>query len=100
MAEPVEVGAHEVEGALGSLRQVVAGVLEHFDRRRHRHQRRTKLVGHLRGETCVALDSFLERGGHLVERGNERIEVVVLAAGQSGVELSSGDGFGGETDVA
>ena len=56
-------------------------------------------MAHLGREPCVAIDAVLERGGHVVERTSQAVDVRIGAGGQSGVEASAGDGISSATDI-
>ena len=102
-AEPGDVADEQVEGGLGPLRHLVAPRLHHVDRRRQRHQRRAQLVGDVGGEPGVALDSLLQRRGHVVERAGEHAEVGIVGGSEPRLQPAAGDrlgGFGGVGDRA
>ena len=51
-------------------------------------------------DACGGLfDAVLERGGHVVERACQPVDVGVGAGGQAGVEAPARDGVGGASDV-
>ena len=94
-AEPGDVADQQIERRLGPLGHLVAPCLHHVDRRRQRHQRRTQLVGDVRREPGIALDSLLQRRGHVVERTGEHAEVGIVGRCEPGLQASAGDRLGG-----
>ena len=94
-AESGDVADEQVEGGLGPLGHLVAPRLHHVDRRRQRHQRRTQLVGDVRGEPGIALDALLQRRGHVVERAGEDAEVGIVGRREPRLQPPAGDRLGG-----
>ncbi len=98
--EPGDIGDQQVERRLGALGHVVAASLHHLDAGGECHQRRAQLVADIAGESGVAFDAVLQRLGHVVERGRQQLQVVVVGVFESGVEATAGDGLGGLGSVA
>ena len=98
--EPGDVADQQVECSLGPLGHLVATGLHHLDAGGERHQRRPQLVADVAGEPGIAFDAVLQCLGHVVERGREELEVVVVGVLEPGVEPPAGDRLGGLGRVA
>ena len=85
LVEAVDLVDDHVEGLLAAVGQSSPPV-QHLDGGRQRRDRGTQLVADVGCEPGLALDAVLHRVGHVVERGDEPVEVGVALGLEAGVQ--------------
>ena len=88
LVEAADLVDDDVERLPAALGEVVAAAVEHLDRGRERGDRRAQLVADVGGEPGLTLDAVLHGVGHVVERGDEPVEVGVVLGVEAGVEAA------------